>query len=127
MERRLKRKLATLATFFVLILLFCVRVTGVHFHMVAGLIFVAVLAIHTITRRRRILKCPIRWKIADIVCIIATIAVLISGFMIPFFKGSMLATMIHKLSSVILVIGIIVHIFQHVPKKHKKISKNESN
>ena len=49
MDRRLKRKLATLATFFILVLLFCVRVTGVNFHMVAGLIFIAVLAIHTIT------------------------------------------------------------------------------
>lgn len=117
MDRRLKRKLATLATFFILILLFCVRATGVHFHMIAGLIFIAVLAIHTITRRRRILKCPIRWRAADIVCIIATIAVLVSGFMIPFWKGSMVVLMVHKLSSVILVLGIIVHIYQHTPKK----------
>ncbi|MBQ8041358.1 MAG: hypothetical protein IJ274_16080 [Lachnospiraceae bacterium] len=120
MERRLKRKLATLATFFVLILLFCVRVTGVHFHMVAGLIFVAVLAIHTITRRRRILKCPIRWMIADIVSMAAMLGVLVSGFMLPFFKGAMPVLIAHKLCSVILVIGIIVHIIQHTPKKEKK-------
>ena len=117
MDRRIKRKLATLATYFILVLLFCVRVTGVHFHMVAGLIFIAVLAIHTITRRRRILKCPIRFRVADIVCIVATIAVLVSGFMLPFLKGTMIVLMIHKLFSVILAVGIVVHIWQHVPKK----------
>ena len=120
MDRRLKRKLATLATFFVLILLFCVRVTGVHLHMVAGLIFIAVLAIHTITRRRRILKCPIRWRAVDIVSLIAMLAVLVTGFMIPFFKGSMAVVILHKLTSVMLAVGIIVHICQHKPKKPKK-------
>ena len=117
MDRRLKRKLATLATYFILVLLFCVRATGVHFHMVAGLIFIAVLAIHTITRRRRILKCPIRWRIADIVCIVALVVVLVSGFLLPFLKGAMIVFMIHKLASVILALGILVHICQHVPKK----------
>lgn len=120
MHRRLKRKIATLATFFILILLFCERVTGAHFHMVVGLVFIAVLAIHTIARRRRILKCPIRWMIADIVSIVAMLGVLVSGFMLPFFKGSMPILMTHKLCSVILAIGIIVHIFQHMPKKSKK-------
>ena len=117
MDRRLKRKLATLATYFILVLLFCVRATGVHFHMVAGLIFIAVLAIHTITRRRRILKCPIRWQVADIVCIVALVVVLVSGFLLPFLKGAMIVLMIHKLASVILALGILVHIWQHVPKK----------
>lgn len=117
MDRRLKRKLATLATYFILVLLFCVRATGVHFHMVAGLIFIAVLAIHTITRRRRILKCPIRWQVADIVCIVALVVVLVSGFLIPFLKGTMIVFLIHKLASVILALGILVHIWQHVPKK----------
>ena len=120
MDRKLRRKLATLATYFILVLLFCVRATGVHFHMIAGLVFIAVLAIHTITRRRRILKCPIRFRVADVVCIIATIVVLISGFMLPFTKGSMEVLLIHKLFSVILAVGIVVHIYQHVPKKLKR-------
>lgn len=122
MDRRLKRKLATLATFFILTLLFCVRVTGGHFHMLAGLVFIAVLAIHTIARRRRILKCPIRWRATDITCTLAVIAVLVSGFLIPFFKGSMMPLIVHKFSSVILVFGIVVHICQHTPKKPKKIT-----
>lgn len=44
MNRRRKRKLATLVTFFLLISFFCVRVTGVHLHMIIGLIFIALLA-----------------------------------------------------------------------------------
>ena len=119
MDRKLKRKLVTLATFFILILLFCERVTGAHFHMVVGLVFIAVLAIHTITRRRRILKCPIRWMTADMVSIVAMLGVLVTGFMLPFFKGAMPVLIAHKLCSVILVLGIIVHIFQHTPKKNK--------
>ena len=121
MDRRFKRKLATLATYFILVLLFCVRVTGVHFHMIAGLVFIAVLAIHTITRRRRILKCPIRWQVADIVCIAALVVVLVSGFLLPILKGTMIVLMLHKLASVVLALGILVHIYQHVPKKPKKL------
>lgn len=120
MDRKLRRKLATLATYFILVLLFCVRATGVHFHMIAGLIFIAVLAIHTITRRRRILKCPIRWQVADIVCIVALVVVLVSGFLLPILKGTMIVLMLHKLASVVLAPGILVHIYQHVPKKPKK-------
>lgn len=120
MDRKLRRKLATLATYFILVLLFCVRATGVHFHMIAGLVFIAVLAIHTITRRRRILKCPIRFRVADIVCIIALVVVLVSGFLLPILKGAMLVLMLHKLASVVLALGILVHIYQHVPKKPKK-------
>ncbi len=121
MDRRFKRKLATLATYFILVLLFCVRVTGVHFHMIAGLVFIALLAIHTITRRRRILKCPIRWQVADIVCIVALVVVLVSGFLLPILKGTMIVLMLHKLASVVLALGILVHIYQHVPKKPKKL------
>ena len=119
MNRKLKRNIATLATFFVLILLFCVKVTGVHVHMILGLAFIIALGIHTFKRWGRLLKCPIRFKVADIVAGVAAAVVLGSGFMIPFFKGSILIVMVHKLASVILVIGIVVHICQHLPKKKK--------
>ena len=104
MNRKMKRNIVTLATFFVLILMFCVKATGVHVHMILGLAFIIALGIHTFKRWGRLLKCPIRFK---------------SGFLIPFFKGSMVMLIIHKLSAVVLVAGIVVHIVQHYPKKKK--------
>lgn len=118
MNRKIKRNIATLATFFIMILLFCVRATGVHVHMIVGLMFIIALGIHTFKRWGRLLKCPTRFRVADIVAAAALLAVLVSGFMIPFFKGAMVVLMIHKLASVILLIGIMVHICQHMPK-HK--------
>ena len=117
MNRKLKRNIATLATFFILILLFCVKITGVHLHMILGLIFIIALGIHTFKRWGRLSKCPTRFRIADIVAVAAMLAVLVSGFMIPFFEGMMLVLMIHKLASVVLAVGIAVHVWQHLPKK----------
>ena len=119
MNRKLKRNIATLATFFVLILLFCVRVTGVHVHMILGLAFILALGIHTFKRWGRLLKCPTCFRVADMVSAVAMLAVLISGFLIPFFKGAVVMGMIHKLASVVFVLGIIAHICQHLPKKKK--------
>ena len=117
MNRKMKRNIVTLATFFVLILMFCVKATGVHVHMILGLAFIIALGIHTFKRWGRLLKCPIRFKIADVVAAAAMLIAAISGFLIPFFKGSMVMLIIHKLSAVVLVAGIVVHIVQHYPKK----------
>ncbi len=59
MNRQNKRNIVTLATFFVMILLFCVKATGVHIQMLVGLAFIA-----------------------------ALVAVLVSGFIIPFLRGA---------------------------------------
>lgn len=117
MNRKLKRNIATLATFFIMILLLCVKITGVHVHMILGLFFIIAMGIHTFKRWGRLLKCPTCFRIADIVAAVAMLAVLVSGFMIPFFKGTMVVLMIHKLASVVLAIGILVHIWQHIPKR----------
>lgn len=119
MDRQNKRNIVTLATFFVVILLFCVKATGVHIHMLVGLAFIAALMVHTIRRWRRLLKCPICLQIADIVALTALVAVLVSGFMIPFLRGAMWVLLIHKLTSVILAVSIAVHIWQHMPKKKR--------
>lgn len=120
MNRKLKRNIATLATFFIMILLFCVRITGVHAHMIVGLLFIVGLGIHTFKRWGRLLKCPTCFRVADIVAAAALLAVLISGFLIPFFKGAIVVLMIHKLASVVLAASIAVHIWQHMPKRKRK-------
>ena len=61
MNRRLKRNIVTLATFFVMILLFCVRIAGEHAYMIFGLLFIIGMAFsivvhnwqHIIVERKR--------------------------------------------------------------------------
>lgn len=115
---RLKRKAATIGTFAGMLLLFCERLTGAHVHMLIGLLFIAALALHTRTRYHRILKCPAHFKAADIVCMLATLAVLVSGIWIPFAEDKMLPPMLHKLSAVLLFLAVLVHMIQHKSKKN---------
>ena len=117
MKRSMKRKLATLVTFFVLILLFCERVTGVHIHIIFGLLFVIALGCHTWNRKNRILKCPIRLKVVDILSTLSLFGVMVSGFLLKPFSGKPAVLLIHKLCAVVLTLGIIVHISQHRLKK----------
>ncbi len=120
MKRSTKRKLATIATFLVLALLFCERVTGVHAHMILGLLLIIALGYHTWNRKNRILKCPICLRVVDIVTTIAMLGVLISGVLLKPFRDIIAVLIIHKLCSVIMVIGIVVHIFQHRAKTGRK-------
>ena len=119
MQRRLKRKLITLTTFLALALLFCARITGVSAHIVIGLMFIIALSVHTWRRRKRMPKCPIRMKTTDIIMLVFMIGVLVSGFMLRPFCDIAAVLLIHKLCSAVLTIGIVVHIWQHVPKRHK--------
>ena len=119
MNRKIKRNIVTLSSFFVLILMFCVKATGVHVHMILGLAFIIALGIHTFKRWGRLLKCPIRFNIADVGAAAAMLSAAISAFLIPFFKGSMVMLIIHMLAAVVLVAGSVVHIVLHYPKKKK--------
>ena len=58
MRRQDKRNIVTLVTFFVMILLFCLKASSVHIHMIAGLVFIAALIVYTIRSWEVFLKCP---------------------------------------------------------------------
>ena len=62
MSRQDKRNMITLATFFVMILIFCVKAASVHIPMAAGLVFIAVLMVYTIRRWEGVLKCPYAFR-----------------------------------------------------------------
>ena len=62
MSRQDKRNMITLATFFVMLLIFCVKAAGVHIPMAAGLVFIAVLMVYTIRRWEGVLKCPYAFR-----------------------------------------------------------------
>lgn len=115
MKNKLKRKVVTLATFAVLIFLFCGRVTGVPVHIIAGLGFMIALTIHTWRRRKYILKCQKAYRITDIVTFAAMLGIFISGMMLKPFKDVMAVLLLHKICSVIFGLGLLLHIKQHMP------------
>lgn len=114
---RYKRKFAVAATFLVLLLLFCVRVTGEHVHVLAGLVLAGGLFAHTAARYQRIPKCPAAWRVVDLVCMAAMAAVIVSGIALLLADSDIWASVVHKLSSVVLVVGILLHLLQHSGKR----------
>lgn len=120
MNRRLKRKTAVLLTILIFVLLFCVRVTGKPFHILLGLIFILVLGVHTWKRRKRIGKCPFRFKAADMTAVISMICVLVTGFLLKSMKDVTWVLLLHKSSSLVMAVSTLVHIYQHSPRPKKK-------
>ncbi len=120
MKNNVRRKTAALVVFAVVVFLFCERITGVPLHIIIGLIFIIVLSFHTWRRRKRMFTCPKTYGITDAVTCIAMLGVLISGLMLKPFKDVMAVLMLHKISSVVFVAGLLVHMRQHV--RSQKIS-----
>lgn len=61
-------------------------------------------------------------QIADWVMLIALAIVFFSGILLHPLQGTVMILMLHKVSAVILVLGMIAHVVQHRMQKIKKIS-----
>ena len=61
-KQMIKRNVVILAIFFVMILLFCVKASSIHIPMVAGLLFIAVLMVHSIRALGGLLKYPYAFR-----------------------------------------------------------------
>ena len=95
------------------ILLFCARITGVHLHMVLGCVFFigAILHCYKYTSTHKGQKNVV--KITQIVLTISVVMVTISGILLRVYLDSILILVVHKLTSVIMVILLIAHILQY--------------
>lgn len=120
MDKR-NKKLFWVVTLVLCVLLFLERMTGEMIHAVLGVILIVICAIHmnkrfAIRKHRKAAIQAVDWVLA------VSLAVLfVTGLLIHPLHGILFIKILHKLSAVLFVLGIIVHLVQH--RNVKKGSK----
>lgn len=107
-------------TIVLLLLLFCVKVTGEVIHVLVGLAFTGIMIDHMIKQGKKLRYVPRKYRIVDMVLIISLVLICLSGIILHPLKDVLLIKIIHKLSSATLCIALICHVVQHKKKGNKR-------
>ena len=107
-------------TIALLLLLFCVKVTGEVIHALLGLAFTGIMIYYMSKQGKKLPYVPKKYRIVDIVLIISLGIICISGVLLHPLNGVLLIKIVHKLASVVLCIALIWHVIQHKKKGNKR-------
>lgn len=99
------------------LLLFCKRLTGEVCHAVLGLLLLSITVVHVYRHIRKLKYKKSSVQMVDRMLFIALAVVLVSGILLHPLQGAFIILILHKLSSVVLVLGIITHVLQHRKEK----------
>lgn len=107
------------------VLLFLERLTGEIAHVVLGMILVVITVAHLCRQMKKMKHQKLPIRVVDQILIAATLVMVFSGIMMhPLhgvmlhpLHGVMLLKILHKLSAVVFVVGIIIHMVQHKERK----------
>ncbi|MGN0394323.1 MAG: hypothetical protein ACI4EF_03075 [Coprococcus sp.] len=108
-----KGKAFVMVTLLLCILLIFKRLTGEKIHMILGFIFLGITILHVCRHICKLKHKKISVKLTDWIMMIALLIVLISGVLLHPFKGIFVIKVIHKISSLFFILGMIVHVIQH--------------
>ena len=92
------------------LLLFGKRLTGEICHAILGMVLSGMTAVHVCRHIGKLKYKKGSVRITDLVMLIALAFVFLSGMLL---QGTLAVLILHKMSSVIFVIGMIVHVVQH--------------
>ncbi|MGN0154695.1 MAG: hypothetical protein ACI4A3_09600 [Lachnospiraceae bacterium] len=110
---RKKEKWFTVITLVLCILLFGKRLTGDIWHAVLGMVFMILIAVHV---GRHIVKMKYNKRfirLVDWILMASTVILLLTGILLHPMQGVLLIKILHKISAVLFVLGIILHMVQH--------------
>lgn len=110
---RNRYKLLTAITLILCAGLFCVKLTGGSIHTFLGLLFAVLMAVHVFGNRHRMGCTAGSMKTVSVLLLAALVLMVVSGILMHPFSGNFIIKIIHKLSGVLVVAGIIIHIVQH--------------
>lgn len=113
-----KEKLFTIITLMLCLILFLERLTGEICHVVFGMLLLVMTLVHVCRRICKLKHKRMSVKVVDWIMMAAFAVVILSGMLLHPLQGVLAVKVIHKLFSVFLVVGIIVHVIQH--KKNNK-------
>ena len=102
------------------VLLLAIKLTGPRVHVIGGGLLTVICVKH-LWRRMRVLNHMRREvQIVDWVLLVALIAMFLSGILLHPMGDILWIKVVHKLSSVLFIVFVIVHSVQHIKKIAKK-------
>ena len=105
-----------LITFVLCVLLFMERFTGEIPHAIFGMILTVLLGIHTWRQMPKMKYKNRHIRLVDRILLISLAILLITGILVHPLHDILLIRLLHKLSAVIFVPGLMIHIVQHAKK-----------
>ena len=117
MNTKIQRPLM-LITIVLCVLLFIERFTGEIPHAIFGFILTILLGIHTWQQLTKMKYKNKYTRLVDWVLLISLAILLVTGILAHPMHSILVIKILHKFSAVIFVLGLIVHILQHVKKAH---------
>ena len=112
-----KEKLFGIITLVLCLLLFLERLTGGICHAILGILFIILLVVHICRQIGKLKYKKMSIRLVDWILLIAMIAVFLSGMLLHPLQEMIAIKILHKISSVVLMIGIILHVLLHGKKR----------
>lgn len=110
-------KLLMVITLVLCILLFAQRLTGDILHAVFGVLLAVIVGRHTYLEFRKMKYKKSAVRIVDCVLLAALAVLIVTGILLHPLQGVLAVKILHKLSAVVFVLGLIAHVVQHVRKR----------
>lgn len=116
-----REKIFIVVTIVLCALLFAVRLTGLLWHVVFGVLLTVTVVGHLCKQmaKMKYRKKEIRW--IDEMLLAAMAVMFITGIMLHPMQGVFAIRLLHKLSAIVFVLGTIAHVLQHNAGKKGKV------
>lgn len=112
-----KQVLLMVITLVLCVLLFLQPLTGEIWHAVFGILLLFLFCGHMYKHSKKLKYRSKRNQVVDWIMIAALAVVIISGILLHPLHGLLAVKIVHKLSALIFVLGILVHAVQNLRKK----------
>lgn len=112
MSRR-RENIFMAVTMILAILLFCVKLTGDIWHAVIGVMLVLMCVSHSCMQMVKMKYQEKRIRLTDEVLMGALAVLSVTGMLMHPLQGVLLVKILHKLSGMVFILGLITHILQH--------------
>lgn len=120
-----KEKLFLIITLVLCLVLFLKWLTGEIGHILLGMFLIILLVVHICKKFGKIKYMNQSVRLVDWGLMAALAVVFVTGMLLHPLHGMMVIKILHKLFSVLLAVGMIVHVVQHRDRKSYK-NKSES-
>lgn len=108
-----KERLFLAITLVLCVLLFAERLTGGIFHAVLGMVMTILVIVHVCAQGKKWKYRKASVRVLDGVLVAASALLLLTGILAHPMHGVLIVKILHKLSAVVFVLGIIAHVIQH--------------
>lgn len=112
-KTKYSKLLLSVITLLLCVLLFLQRLTGGIWHAVLGILLIIVATVHLCRQNAKLKHRPRAIQIIDWILIALLAILLLTGILLHPLHGVLALKIIHKLSAVLFVLGIIAHMVQH--------------